>query len=105
MQPRHIHELPRGTVGFSWIEFNLALEADHLLDRLGQLLDRHVGADPDIHHRRQEDPRLGFVTPQQGIEGLVRQVHQIDASVGHVVADHEFPPRGAGAPDADARGF
>src|ERR1044072_6015290 len=47
-QPRRIHQLARRAVRLARVETDMALEADHAHDDLGQLADAHVMADADV---------------------------------------------------------
>lgn len=101
VESRHVHQFARRAIRLGCVEYQLAVETDHLADQFGQFPDRDVLTDAHVYQRRLEPAAHRLVAAQQARIAIVRQVHQEDAGVGHVVAVQELAPWRAGAPDGD----
>jgi hypothetical protein len=101
IEPPHIHQLSRRAVRLRRVEHQLAVESDDPAHEFSQFADRDVLAHAHVDQRRLEAAALRLVAAQQAFELVVREVHQEDAGVGHVVAVQEFASRRACAPDGD----
>lgn len=96
LQPRHIQQLARRSVGLRGVEFDPSCETYHARYRLGKLLDRAVRSRSHVDvrkHWRGVGAPLVFI-----------QLHDVDACGGHVVHVEEFAPRCTAPPYDDLFG-
>src|SRR5437879_1027864 len=90
-QLRGVEELLRSAVGLRAVVGDAGIAFDDALNEFGEFANRLVFAVADVEERR-------VLRAESGGDLLLRQIHQVDARVGHVVAVDEFAPRRAGAP-------
>eukprot|EP01022_Parablepharisma_sp_SALTPOND_P036279 TRINITY_DN9838_c0_g1_i1.p1 TRINITY_DN9838_c0_g1~~TRINITY_DN9838_c0_g1_i1.p1 ORF type:complete len:1069 (-),score=237.17 TRINITY_DN9838_c0_g1_i1:780-3986(-) len=95
MQSRAVHELARRAVGFAGVEVDAAHVTDDAPDQRGEISDGDVVAESDVD---MAEHRPGML-----VIGLLRQVHDVEASTGHVVHIQELAARRAATPDRDGR--
>ena len=93
IQPVAVHELSGGAVGFGGVKVDKALVAHGLAHCQRQFFDGDIIATAHVDVALHG---LGM-----GVKGGLGQVHDKDASAGHVVHIQKLTPWGAAAPDAD----